>query len=69
MAHKYFEDQFDDEEVLFVFRKHPIIMRRGLIVISICVVLGTGVVFFYKTRRPRLFVLFWGLVGGGVVWS
>ena len=30
--HKYFEDQFDDEEVLFVFRKHPIVMRKGLII-------------------------------------
>lgn len=28
---KYFPDQFEDEEVLFVFRKHPIVMRRGLI--------------------------------------
>ena len=28
---KYFNDQFDDEEVLFVFRKHPIVMRKGLI--------------------------------------
>lgn len=30
-THKYFEDQFDDEEVLYVFRKHPIVMRKGLI--------------------------------------
>lgn len=29
--HKYFEDQFDDEEVLYVFRKHPVVMRKGLI--------------------------------------
>jgi hypothetical protein len=29
--HKYFEDQFDDEEVLFVFRKHPVVMRKGLV--------------------------------------
>lgn len=29
--HKYFEDQFDDEEVLYVFRKHPIVMRVGLV--------------------------------------
>jgi uncharacterized membrane protein YdbT with pleckstrin-like domain len=29
---KYFEDQFDDEEVLYVFRHHPIIMRKGLII-------------------------------------
>ena len=29
--HKYFEDQFDDEEVLYVFRHHPIVMRKGLV--------------------------------------
>jgi uncharacterized membrane protein YdbT with pleckstrin-like domain len=29
--HKYFEDQFDDEEVLYVFHKHPIVMRKGLV--------------------------------------
>jgi len=28
---KYFADQLDDEEVLLVFRKHPIIMRKGLV--------------------------------------
>lgn len=28
---KYFDDQFDDEEVLYVFRKHPVVMRRGLV--------------------------------------
>jgi uncharacterized membrane protein YdbT with pleckstrin-like domain len=28
---KYFADQFDDEEVLFVFHKHPIVMRKGLV--------------------------------------
>src|SRR5882757_3692800 len=28
---KYFDDQFDDEEVLFVFHKHPIVMRKGLV--------------------------------------
>jgi membrane protein YdbS with pleckstrin-like domain len=29
---KYFDDQFDDEEVLYVFHKHPIVMRKGLII-------------------------------------
>ncbi len=28
---KYFKDQFDDEEVLYVFHKHPIVMRKGLV--------------------------------------
>jgi uncharacterized membrane protein YdbT with pleckstrin-like domain len=31
MPEKYFDDQFDDEEVLYVFRKHPVVMRRGLV--------------------------------------
>jgi len=29
---KYFADQFDDEDVLLVFRKHPIVMRKGLVI-------------------------------------
>lgn len=28
---KVFDDQFDDEKVLLVFRRHPIVMRRGLV--------------------------------------
>ncbi len=28
---KYFDDQFDDENVLYVFRKHPVVMRKGLV--------------------------------------
>jgi signal transduction histidine kinase len=37
---KYFDDQFDDEEVLFVFRKHPVVMRKGLIYSSLAVLVG-----------------------------
>jgi hypothetical protein len=37
---KYFDDQFDDEEVLFVFRKHPIVMRKGIIVWAVGVLIG-----------------------------
>lgn len=32
---RYFKEQFDDEEVLMVFHKHPIVMRKGLIFASI----------------------------------
>jgi hypothetical protein len=28
---KYFADQFDNETVLYVFHKHPIVMRKGLV--------------------------------------
>ena len=37
---KYFADQFDDEEVLAVFRKHPIVMRKGLVFGSIGPLIG-----------------------------
>lgn len=37
---KYFKDQFDDEEVLFVFHKHPIVMRRGLILGMVAWLIG-----------------------------
>jgi uncharacterized membrane protein YdbT with pleckstrin-like domain len=28
---KYFEDQFDNETVLYVFHQHPVVMRKGLV--------------------------------------
>lgn len=37
---KYFEDQFDNEDVLLVFRKHPVVMRKGLVVAMIGPLLG-----------------------------
>jgi hypothetical protein len=40
MPHKYFSDQFDDEEVLFLFRKHPVVMRKGLLLASACLLIG-----------------------------
>jgi hypothetical protein len=60
MAHKYFEDQFDDEEVLFVFRKHPIVMRRGLILGMLAILLGTIPALF----KPEYSVYFIGLLCG-----
>ena len=37
---KYFSDQFDDENVLYVFHKHPIVMRKGLIIGLVAWLLG-----------------------------
>lgn len=54
---KYFDDQFDDEEVLFVFRKHPIVMRKGLIF----AMLGPLIGVIPAAVRPELgFVWFFG---------
>lgn len=51
-AHKYFEDQFDDEEVLFVFRKHPIVMRKGLVWASLGLLVGPLATLVMVYARP-----------------
>lgn len=65
--HKYFEDQFDDEEVLHVFRKHPIVMRKGLIVgLSMWLVgpLAVLILTYLKPNNPpSLTIFFLSLVG------
>lgn len=64
MAEKYFADQFDDEEVLFVFRKHPIVMRRGLILGMLVLLLGTVPSLFILTIQSYVVGLLCGLVVG-----
>jgi hypothetical protein len=57
---KYFDDQLDDEEVLFVFRKHPIVMRKGLIISMVAIMLGT----IPSLIKPEYSYLFGGLAVG-----
>jgi hypothetical protein len=38
--HKYFKEQFDDEEVKLVFKKHPIVMRKGIVLAAVGLLLG-----------------------------
>jgi hypothetical protein len=59
---KYFEDQFDDEEVLFVFRKHPIVMRKGIVLFSIGPLLGVLPAAIWPSLGFGAF--FGGLFGG-----
>lgn len=60
MAHKYFTDQYDDEEVLMVFNKHPIVMRKGLVLGMLAIALGTIPSFIWVTFES----LYMGLSGG-----
>lgn len=62
---KYFEDQFDDEEVLFVFRKHPIVMRKGLVFGMLGPLLGV----IPAAIKPELgfTAFFGGLIAGCVL--
>ncbi len=40
MPKQEFQGQFPDEEVLLVFRRHPIVMRKGLLALLFFVVIG-----------------------------
>ena len=77
MAVKYFEDQLDDEEVKLVFRKHPVVTRKGLIYASFGMVVGPLVTTlltinyekqFVRMSTPPSFGLFiWSLVASLVL--
>lgn len=60
---KYFDDQLEGEEVLFVFRKHPIVMRKGLIAAMFAILLGT----VPSLVRPEYAYLLGGLAAGFIL--
>lgn len=57
---KYFDDQLDGEELLYVFKKHPVVMRKGLIYAMIAILLGT----LPSLVKPEYSYLFGGLGAG-----
>lgn len=67
MAQKYFADQFEDEEVLFVFRKHPIVMRKGLIFGLLAVLAGALIVFWKPTYAAFFLGILGGMVAGAII--
>jgi len=68
---KYFEDQFDDENVLYVFRKHPIVMRKGLIISSLAILVGplyTLILTYAKPNDPPSMMFFFlSMIGSFVL--
>ena len=60
---KQFEEQLDDEKVLFLFRKHPVVMRKGLILGLLGPVIGIVPVAIW----PELgFTYFFVGLGAGI---
>ncbi len=60
MAIKYFDDQFDDEEMLMLFRKHPIVMRKAIVFASLALLIGT----LPALIKPTYMFFFGGLAIG-----
>jgi len=60
---KHFADQLDNEDVLLVFRKHPVVMRKGLILAMVCLLLGT----IPSLVKPEYSYFIIGLLGGMVL--
>lgn len=63
MAKKYFKDQYDGEDMLLIFRKHPVVMRRYLIAAMVCLLIGV----LPSTINPEISLLIWGLGTGALV--
>jgi uncharacterized membrane protein YdbT with pleckstrin-like domain len=66
MVQKYFADQFEDEEVLFVFRKHPIVMRKGLVIAAVAMLVGPlgtlGLIYARPESPPSMLFFFMSFV-------
>ena len=60
---RHFKEQFEDEEALLVFRKHPIVMRKGLIFAMLAILLGT----IPALIKPTYGYFFGGLAGGFIL--
>lgn len=50
---KLFKEQFEDEEVLLVFRKHPVVMRKGLVIASAALLVGPLYTLMLIYTRPN----------------
>ncbi|MEM6998139.1 MAG: PH domain-containing protein [Patescibacteria group bacterium] len=66
MSEKQFKDQYDDETLLTMFRRHPVVMRKTLIVSSVGLLLGT-VPSLVRPEGGMLY--FWGGLGIGLLVS
>lgn len=64
---KSFEGQFDDEDVIFIFRRHPLVMRKGLIISMSTWLVGPLVIlaltFLRPNDPPSMVAFFLALIG------
>ncbi len=61
-----FENQHDDEEILYVFRHHSVTMRRGLIGLLAMMILGFTPITIWPTNSDLLWLALVGLLIGAL---
>lgn len=69
---KYFEDQMEGEEVMLVFRKHPIVMRWGLVWASAGMLVGplyTFALTYTRPDNPPSLTFFFASIGASLILS
>ena len=70
---KHFKEQFDEEETLFVFRKHPVVMRKGLILGMFGLLIGplyTLILTYVRPDNPpSMGFFFLSLIVGALIGS
>ena len=67
---KNFKEQFEDEETLLVFRKHPIVMRKGLILAAFGMLVGpliTLILTYTNSENPPSIAFFMASLFGSVI--
>jgi hypothetical protein len=69
---KNFKEQFEDEQTLLVFRKHPIVMRKGLILASFGMLVGplcTLILSYTNQTNPPSMAFFFASLFGSMLLS
>lgn len=67
MAKSYsFEGQHEDEEIILVFRHHPVMMRKGLIGLLVLMVIGFLPVTIWPTNLQLLWLVLVGFILGSL---
>lgn len=70
LKRKHFKEQFEGEETLLVFRKHPIVMRKGLILASFGMLVGPlytlVLTYIDKSSPPTLQFFFLSLLASAI---
>lgn len=69
---KYFDAQFDDENVLYVFRRHPLVMRKGLIISMSSWLVGPVIILvltYVMPNNPPSLAAFYLAVAASIIFG